>query len=307
MKLLALTFVLFVSHFISLAQNGWGYQFGASFSFGTKVNRIGMRASAFYFYDFAEVNVSVNGYYNLQSYALKQKCVELQPGLGVVFSAGNRLDSTFSNPFVGLTETHTNRPYQLGYAMLFYLDNQKTTQSTGQFSLGAYGAKIVTENDIFGLHLSGGRDKFRTAAVQIEYRYQYYKWAISTVLWTGDFKHSLKVKDSDYPSRFGYYADKNSVYGSYSLGLLSAQMDMVLPYGQTARVNFGVDSEKWRHRIQNQWMHDQYFLNEKRIKYPQIHIPMRDENGNAYLFHDGQHIKKPTLFFNVGLNNMLFY
>ena len=165
---------------------------------------------------------------------------------------------------------------------------------------------FATANDLFGFG-KGWRDRFRTAAVIFQYRYLDTKWAINSTLWTGDYIGCPKVRDSDYPARFGYKENTTAIYGKCMASLLSFQVEQLLPYAQVARINIGVDAERVRHLLQNKLIHDQRFIPRKFIKRPQMHFPMLNSQGGQYLFNEGQKVKPASFYFNVGMNNGVFY
>jgi len=297
-------FVIVSSKFGFSQIENFGLSGGVSFSFGNKVKRIGLRGAVFYTYGFAQVNATVNTYYNFQSFALKKKTPELQLGIGAQFGFG-RQDS-ITNRFVTLTDNNTGYFYSAGYAFMYFFDKQNTSQGGGVLSVNVENFTLATANDLFGFG-KGWRDRFRTAAVMFQYRYLDTKFAINSTMWTGDYIGCVKVKDSDYPARFGYKENDKAIYGTSMASLLSIQVEQLLPYSQIARVNIGIDSEWVRHMLQNKFIHDQYFMPRKFIKRPQMHFPMMDSNGNQYLFKENQKVRPASFYFNIGMNNGLFY
>jgi hypothetical protein len=282
----------------------FGVSAGLSFSFGNKVNRIGLRGAVFYNYGFAQINSTINAYYNFQSLALKKKTPELQIGIGAQFGFG-RQDST-TNKFVSLIDNNTRYDYSAGYSFLYFFDKQNTSQGGGILNFNAKNFTFATGNDLFGFG-KGWRDRFRTGAVILQYRYMDTKFALNSTMWTGDYIGCKRVKNSDYPARFGYKENDKAIYGNTMASFLSLQVEQILPYSQVARVNLGVDSDWVRHILQNKFMHDQYFTPKRIIKRPLMHYPMLQKDGTQYLFKEGQKVKPTTLYFNLGLNSGVFY
>jgi len=296
----------FIIPIITFSQiENYGISGGLSFSFGNKVNRIGLSCSVFYAYNFTQVNASVNAYYNFKTLALKRKTTELQLGLGVQM-AWNK-DDTITNKFVGLTENNTIYKNSFGYSFLYYFDRQTTSQAGGIININIDKFTFATQNDLFSFLKQGTLDKYRTGSFIIEYRYNDTQIGLTSTFWTGNYYSSTKITDSNYPARFGYRSSDKSILGNFSAALTSVQIKQILPYKQIAKVNIGVDSEHIRHLIQNKFMHDQYIFPEKWIKIKQYHIPMLQENGEQYLFKDGQKIKPTTIYLNFGLNEPIFY
>jgi len=305
MKFLILISFFLLSSFSNYSQKPtFGWSAGLSFSLGNKVKRIGLRSSIFLTHDFSQINVTSNVYYNFKTLATSKKTPELQFGIGGNFGFGKR-DSSL-NHFVSLTDNNTDYYYSVGYSYLLYIDKINTTQAGGILSVNIENFTFATYNDLFGFG-KGWRDRFRTAALLLQYRYLDTKVGVNLTLWTGDYVDCEVVSDSEYPSRFGYKINDKAIYGRHMAGLLSLQIDQFLPYNQIARLNIGIDSEKVRHTIQNRLIHDQYYINRKLIKSPQKHFPMLDINGNQFLFKEGQTVKPASFYFNLGLNNSVFY
>jgi hypothetical protein len=303
-----ISFFLFKISFSFCQEIFSGFTAGLSFSFGNKVNRIGLRTNVFYGYQFIQVNAQVNILYNFQTLALKNKTPELQVGIGTQIG-WSKTDSV-KNRFIGLIDKNMPYNYSFGYTYLHYWDKQKTSQGSGIWNVNIKNFIFATQNDLFGWG-QGWRDRFRTGALILQYRYLDTKFALKSEFWTGDYTGCSKVfDDKNYPARFGYYLNDKGVFTNKSAGLLSLQIDQIIPnipYQQIARVNIGVDSERVRYAIQNKFMHDMPFYTDKMVKRHLLHYPMLDENGNQYLFNDGQTIKPTTLYFNLGLNEILFY
>ena len=295
--------IVFVNSCYSQATT-FGWSAGLSFSLGNKLQRIGLRGSVFYTYGFAQVNVTSNMYYNFKTLATSKKSPEFQFGIGGNFGFGKR-DSSRNN-FVSLTDNNTGYFYSVGYSYLLYLDKINTTQAGGILSANIENFTFVTHNDLFGFG-KGWRDRFRTAAILIQYRYLDTKAGLNLTLWTGDYIGCEVVNDGKYPSRFGYKKNEKAIYGTSMASLLSVQIEQFLPYNQIARLNIGVDSEKVRHAIQNRLIHDQYFIPSKFVTRPQKHYPMLDKDGGQYTFKEGQSIRPASFYFNIGLNNGVFY
>ncbi|MGV6860796.1 MAG: polymorphic toxin type 23 domain-containing protein [Putridiphycobacter sp.] len=301
--------IIFLSiAFLCPAQINFGWTAGLSFSFGNKVNRMGLRSNIYLGYEFVQVNGQVNLLYNFQTLALKNSTPEIQFGAGSQFCFGET--DTIRNAFLGLTENNLPYFYSFGYTYLHYWDKQETSQGGGILNLNIREFSFATQNDLFGWG-QGWRDRFRTGAFMFQYRYNYTKIGLKAEFWTGDYTGCTKVLDDrNYPARYGYKLNDKGQYTKFTAGLISLQVDQIIPdvnIQQVARVNIGVDSEKFRHAIQNKLMHDMPFFPDAFIKNKQLHYPMVDKSGNQYLFKDKQTIKPTTFYFNVGLNEFVFY
>lgn len=311
-KLLLIPFI--ITHLSTVAQESspesfYGVSAGLSFSFGTHVNRIGLSASAYYTYAFAQVNAGVRGYYNFQSFGLKENGLELQLSSGFQLGFGRKVDDR--NPFIGQAENNLLQDYSIGYDYLIYLDKFNTSQTAGILSANVLDMKFATQNDLFGFG-DGWRDRFRTGAFILEYRYQNFKFGISSTLWTDDYTVCRKVTDSDYPARFGYKTDKKCKYGGLCLSTLGLRANYLIPnnyvpLNQNIQMDIGIDAEQVRNFFQNKLIHDHYPIPVKLIKRSPCHYPMQAEGGGQYLYLEGQQIEKPQFFFNFGANQGLFY
>jgi hypothetical protein len=290
------------------AQSVHGISAGVSFNFGTHVNRIGFSANYFYAYNFVQINSGLKIFYNFQSLGIRKRTPELQLGAGINFGFGQR--DSIPNRFIGLSENNTGYHFAAGYSYLRYWDKNQTTQSTAIFNFQLKDFRVLTENDLFAGG-KGWRDRFRTGAFMIDYTLNDLRFGINATFWTGDYVGCEIVKDSIYPrARFGYRKAEGSKYGNFSLGLLSAQVSWLIPQipvSQIARLNVGIDSEKVRNAIQNKFIHNQRFIPTKWVNYETPHIPMLASDGAQYLYQNGSVVKPLSFYFNLSLNDQIFY
>lgn len=309
MKSFLFALYIFIVFTHSYSQS-FGWTTGLTFALGNKVNRVGLSTKAFYGYQFVQINAQFNVLYVFQSLALKQKTPEIQVGIGAQF--GFNQQDTVTNRLMSLTDKNIPYFYSLGYTYVHYWDKQNTSQGGGILNFNIENFTIATQNDLFGFG-QGWRDRFRTGAFIFQYNYLDTRLALKAEFWTGDYTGCTKVlDDKNYPARFGYYLNDKGIYTKKTAGLVSLQIEQIIPnlpfsYQQTARLNIGIDSERMRYAIQNKLMHDMPFYTDKMIKQKQLHYPMLDENGRQYLFKNGQTYKPTTFYFNMGLNEMMFY
>ncbi|MFT5819961.1 MAG: hypothetical protein ACI8ZM_001186 [Crocinitomix sp.] len=304
-----LIFVLIFSSGYSNAQDlRYGYTVGLAFSFGSETNRLGLRTAAYLNYDFVQVNSALNIYYNFKSLGLQQKSIEFQWGNG--FQLGFGKDVLDTNNFIGLTENNTLRYYSAGYTFMRYWDRLGTSQSTGIINVNFWKVNIITENDLFG-NIIRQQDRFRTGAFRFELRHNNTKVGMNALLWTHDYSHCAVIvnEGSKKWSRFGYYQDEASQTRNASLGILSVDVKQWLPYNQMVGLNIGINSEKIRNVMQNEFIHDQPFFPDKLVKRKPAHIPMFTIDDKPYLHDDDnpQTIRPAKFYYNFGLNNMPFY
>ncbi len=289
------------------AQENFSESFGGnlslSFRLGTKLNAIGLVLQGFYYREHIQVNGNLRLVYNFNTFVPKKSGFEIQSSLGLLICLGEVKDS-IQNPFLHSLSNQTGREYSFGYAINLYLDQIKTSQPTGTIALQYNRFQFLTENDILGRPSS---DRYRTAGVLFLYRFDDYQIGLNTLLWTGNPTGSMIVRDSNYPSKYGYVDMKGAKYGNFSTGIMSLQIQYVLPYQQIAQANIGLDSEWIRHFWQNRLIHDMYFIPAKLNPAKNPHIPMVDTEGNPYLYEEGQKVRRNQFYFNLGLNQSPFY
>jgi len=117
------------------------------------------------------------------------------------------------------------------------------------------------------------------------------------------------TNDTIYHSRFGYKDLSKAAWGKNSVGILCFQAEraysVVSP--QMAKVMVGIDAEQVRQILQNKIVHDMYFVPERWVGYKNVHYPMLQKDGTPCLSRPGQKVRSPKPFFNVALNDNLFY
>ena len=279
---------------------------GLSFNFGTSVNRIGIIGSGFYLSDFVQINLQLKGTYNFSNLGPRPAIPgwEFQGSLGALLGFGPPTGRI--NPFLTPVSNQTGRFYAVAYAYNIYFDQMETSQRSGTIALHIQRFSAITENDALSGELS---DRYRTGALLISYQTDSTEFGLSTVLWTGDAqsKGVKRVRETKYPSRYGYKDLSEGKYGKFSHGILTAQIKQELPFGQIAQANIGFDAERVRHVFQNKFIHDMYFIPRGIVKVRNPHYPMLADDGEPYLFLDSQKIRKARLYINVGMNTGVFY
>jgi len=281
----------------------FGGMVGVSLTFGSHVNRLGVIAKAYYAGSQFQANTELGLHYNLKALGPPLAGPEARASLGGVFAWGDT--DVADNLFLSPVSNQTGHKYSLAYAYNYYWDKIGTSQPTGTVALQWDAVHLISENDI----LAGrGGDRYRTGAATVAYRTEKVRSAIKAVLWTGDTgKNTRKVKDTGYPSRFGYRDMSRAPHGAYSHGILSAQVQYVWCGFQSIGAEIGMDSEKIRHRLQNEFIHDMVFIPGRWVTSDNPHVPMRDAQGGPYLFQEGQTIKPAEPFAAISMNPSLFY
>ncbi|MFK8036842.1 MAG: polymorphic toxin type 23 domain-containing protein [Crocinitomicaceae bacterium] len=281
------------------------FKLGLTVDFGNEVKRIGLCFDINAYHEFVQVNLMSGAYYNFSSWGIQDKTPEVKLGVGAHFGIGPK--DNILNPFVTLHDQNMPHDYSIGYGYQYYFDKQGTSQSSGLIVFNYKGLSILTENDLLGAG-KGWRDRYRTGAIKLTYRYECLRFGVNVQLYTGDYASSPKIRDNqNYPARFGYKSQDKSIYGNKSLGILSLQGEYVGPYFQSARVDLGINSEKVRHFIQNKSLHDMPFYTDKMVKRELMHIPMLQEDGTIYTYDIGQSVKPASFYYNLSLNPTAFY
>jgi hypothetical protein len=287
----------------TVVHDEFGGMLGLSLTLGTIRQRLGVIAKGYYAGSDFQANMEVGVHYNFAAFGPPVSGPEVRTSLGGVFAWGDT--DVADNVFLSPVSNQTGHKYSLAYAYTYYWDKIKTSQPTGTVALQVDAFHLVTENDFLA---GGGGDKFRTGAISAGFRSNKTLIAVKTMLWTGDTgKNTREIKGSQYPSRFGYRDMRQAPHGAYSHGILSAQVLYAWSGFQTLGGEVGVDSEKVRHAVQNRLIHDMDFIPDKWVDTENPHVPMRDAQGDMYLFREGQTIEPAEPFVEVSMNPSLFY
>lgn len=304
-KYFFLTFLLSELYLSTFAQfyksENFGFNVGAVISVGNRFQRIGLTLNSYYFYDFVQVNAGVRLYRSLKNLGPKLEYNEAVVSGGLVFSFGNR--QNYFNSFVSVYSNQTKRKFSIAYAYNAYFNKVKTKQQTGIIALQFDRISVIGENDILAKPIL---DRFRTGAFLIQYQHRnLFQAAINCTMWTGQM--GKQVKDDKAFPYICYMDTTGGTYTNISHGLLSAQLKVNLGYAQNVQLNFGVDAEQVRNAVQNRLIHDMIFIPRKWYTPINCHIPMLDMEGNQYLYHQKQIVKRPQLYWNFQSNGSVFY
>ena len=290
--------VLFASLYSTTGSAQWyhdkymGARLGIVLAVGTHVDRIGICANGYYFDNWFQGNAEVRAYYNFKDLGPKQKHIELVCALG--FALGYGKTDTIYNRFYSSVSNQTKYRNSFGYSYNMYFNRIHTTQQSGIIAFQFYGFSLISENDILGRQRL---DRFRTGAVQAQYQYQEFQFAINSTLWTGQLGNKI-MGDPHFSN--GYMDTTNGVYTNFSHGIISLQCQTTLPYYQYAQGNLGLDADQIRNALQNKLVH-------KLFKAHNAYMPMLDTKGDQYLYKDGQQIRKGKFYFNLYLDPNVFY
>ena len=289
------------------AQDTWlpkgiGTELGLSISLSTHQSRIGVLARAFAHWDYVQINLELIGLYQAQAIGTRQPGIEGQLRAGILGAWGQK-NVFWDSQFLSAVGNQTNRPYSLGYGFNCYWDNQKTSQYTGAFALQVRQFHLVMENDFLAFM---DQDKYRTGALGLYFEQGAWQIALQQISWTADPYAAGTYTVADHPTykdkaKYGYRAMPAVSYKGLSVGILRLRAVYHSNWAnQKIGASLGLDAEQIRHGLQNKTIHDSVL-----IKNP--HIPMIDSTGNAFLYEDGQRIRKARFHGELLLNPLIFY
>ncbi len=305
-SLFVLTCFLLCTTFVKsqdLEKEGWGIKAGVSINIGTHFQRIGLMFQGYYFNSLIQGNAGTQAYYNLRTLGPKVKSWEIAPNIGAHIYWGHQ-EQQYFNPDFSTISIQSKSPYALGYSFKYYWDTKDTSQPTGLITVNIKNVIFSTENDIF---VMSGEDKYRTGSLTLQYHNDMYSFYVTSLMWTGGRNKTKLIKSSDYPASFGYLNISESKYGRVSHGTLAIGARYTMNYKQTASAEIGFDSERIRHFFQNKVIHDMPMFPKKWNKADNPHYPMLKEDGNPYLFREGDKLRKTKFYFQTGLNQPIFY
>ncbi len=304
LKIICLFIIVVFSSYASNAQQiqmqNFGINGGVVIAIGNKFDRIGLNIKAYYAKDFAQVNAGASIYINFKNLGPKKQYVEGVVNLGLVLGYGKHTNDT--NFFYTSVSNQTGLKNSFGYSFNYFFNAIGTSQQVGIFSFQFNKINFIAENDLFA---HPRLDRFRTGAFLLQYRQDKLQFGINSTFFTGQMGN--EIIDENYPFSHLYKDTIGGKYTQYSNGLLSAQMQYVLPYYQNTQANIGIDAEKFRNAVQNRFFHDMPFLPKKWNKEQHAHIPMLNDKGGQYLYKENQNVKPASIYFNLFSNPNLFY
>ena len=259
--------------------NNLGFRAGAVLAFGTHFQRLGLVFNFYYVHQQLQTNSEVRIYYNFRSPGPPLKHPELLLSQGIVFAYGAQRDSL--NPFVSSVSNQTRHKNCVAYTYSTWFNTIKTSQQTGMLHFGTGNFSFIIQNDLFA---RPALDRFRTGALLLRYRYNdLAEYGLSCRLWTGQYKRKAFISGIPAFSNDSYMDTVNGIYTAYSHGMLSAQINYLLPHFQYASAEAGIDAEQVRDFLQNRFLHNMRFIPQAWLKRKNCHLPMTDTNGGPYL------------------------
>ncbi|MDF1695600.1 MAG: polymorphic toxin type 23 domain-containing protein [Saprospiraceae bacterium] len=199
------------------------------------------------------------------------------------------------------------RKNSIGYTWQRFFNKIGTAQNVGTLHMRFNKTITQFSNDVFAN--TNGKDRYRTGGFAFGFYDKRTLYLSKLLIWTGDShcKEVQKVRDSDYPARWGYRDISECNYGMLSHGILSFNVIGDIGYGQSIGGQVGVDSEKVRHIVQNKVFHDAYFLPRFMNKTKNLHLPMKTNDGKNYLFKEGQTLRPNQFVWQFSLNPSSLY
>lgn len=276
-----------------------GFNAGICLQFGTHVNGIGIQFNTYFTDRFYQFNLGEQFNFQLSDLANRRKFFQSRFSAGTVILTGkksNQMDFQLNGLF-----HNTRYNYGLAYNYLFYNDNIGTKQRSGGWGLHLKKIAILFENDFFG---GQGKDRFRTGNISVSYRDSTFKFTTGFSIWTGETTGTewQKIKFQDCPNGFRILEDKP--YGKTSHGIIYLGFEYGYGNYQWLSYKIGVDSEHFRHILQNRFMHDLNLLPNK-IPRRTPHYPMLDKYGCPVF--DKTNVRKSNPYFQGGINSNWSY
>lgn len=289
-----LSFSSLWAQFSENTQLGW--QLGIVLNIGTHVNSVGLNTHFYYSDYFYQVNVSSQINYVFTSYGKRKLFWENRNALGLLILGGKQ-SLTPDFHLDGLNH-QTRFSNAIGFNYLWYFDKAKTSQRSGAWSMHIKYFSLLFENDVFG---GQAKDRFRTGTLQLNYRYDQFKFFTNLFLWTGETANSHWDKTPSYKCPNGFRSLENLPYGKTSHGILSFGAMTNWNTIQTFVAKVGIDSEHIRHATQNRFAHDLIFL-PKRIERNTPHYPRLNSEGKPVF--EKSEVRRSRFFMQAGINSI---
>lgn len=289
-----------------LSNNGrYGVNLGMTAGIGTHRNRLGFFIEAVAVpVNRVQFGASLRTQHMAKNLGPKGEHSEINMSLGVLLGFGPNRDQVA--PFFNYLQNQTGANAFLAYSFNMYFNEIETSQQTGTLGLGVGDFFVYTENDALA---DGIKDRFRTASLMLGWEFADTRVALNTLMWTGDpsSKGRTNVDKALYPSKHGAVHLGKAKYGNLSHGVLAAQVQHRLGWGQILRLEAGIDAEQIRHAIQNRLIHDAIIIPEFLFEIKNRHVPMVTKTGEPYLYREGQEIRKPKLYLQGDWNPGIFW
>lgn len=292
-----------------LSQNDiWMVHFQVTSNFGFPERNVGFRVIGEYRTEESmEFSVSYGVKYHGRNFGPDFNHLEHLLLGSMHFVWGERLkDAEDDLSYIKFLDSRTFKN-SIGYSWQRYFNNIGTSQNVGTIHMRFNKTITQFSNDVFAN--TNGKDRYRTGGVAFGFFENKTMYLSRLLIWTGDShcEEVQKIRDTDYPARWGYRDISKCNYGNLSHGILSFTITHDIGYGQTIGAQVGVDSERIRHFVQNKVFHDLYFVPRFMNNTKNLHLPMKAKNGENYLFKEGQEIRDNRLVWQLSLNPSSLY
>jgi len=278
------------------------FRTGISLQLGSHQNRVGFNISTTFGQPYANLTFHYDLLYTFKDLGYYEKSFQHigRLKLSTAFLEKPSVYRSISNSPFG-----NQYFYEFYYTYRYYFNNWDTNQPTGEIGLNFGHFFLSHENDLLA---AKSVDKFRTAAMRIGYQDSIHSIATSFIFYTGnkDDPNTKRINSSDF-SRYGYFDLSETPFGKYSHGILAIDYSRQLPFANQIRLSAGYDHEKIRNAIQNKFMHDLPIWPRKWNSAKSRHIPMIDQEGNAFLYKEDQKLREGSFYWGVFLNSPEFY
>lgn len=286
----------------------WKVHVQITSNFGFPQNNIGFKIIGEYrFEDDVELALAYSLMYHLRSFGPAINHFE-HSILGTAhYMWGDRINAMEDDlSYVKFLDSRF-RKNSFGYTWQRFFNNIGTTQNVGTIHMRFNKTVSQFSNDVFAN--TNGKDRYRTGGFAFGFYDNKTLYMSQLLIWTGDShcKEMKKVRDSDYPARWGYRDNTECKYGGLSHGILSFGITHDVGYGRTVGAQLGSDSERIRHFVQNKVFHDLYFIPRFMNKTKNLHLPMKTADGENYLFEEGQEIRPNKFVWQFSLNPSTMY
>ena len=312
MKFLSLSALFFACIFglnqSSAQSDQWRVHIQLRANLGYPQNNIGCRLVGEYYYNSdMEFALAYDLTYHLSNYGPNTNHLEHSLMGTAQFVWGRQFDPSAEDlSFIKFLDSRRFRN-SFGYTWQRYFNSIQTSQNVGTIHMRFNKTVAQFSNDVFAN--TNGKDRFRTGGFAFGYYEDKTLFMSRILIWTGDShcQETKRIRDSDYPARWGYRDISECNYGRLSHGILSFGVIRDLDHGQTAGLQLGTDSEKVRNFIQNKVFHDMYFVPRFMNKTKNLHLPMKTANGDNYLYEEGQVVRPNKFVWQFSLNPSTMY
>ncbi len=286
----------------------WKIHLQVTTNFGFPENNIGLKVIGEYYTETnVELALAYDIRYNFRSFGPDINHLEHSLMGTINYSWGDRVEPNEND--LSYMKFMDSRRFKnsMGYTWQRFFNGIGTTQNVGTLHMRFNKTVSQFSNDVFAN--TNGKDRYRTGGFAFGFYEKQTLYLSKLLIWTGDShcKEMKKIRDSNYPARWGFRDITDCNYGRLSHGILSFGVIHDIGYGQTIGGQLGIDSEQIRHFVQNKVFHDLYFIPRFMNKTRNLHLPMKTIDGENYLYEDGQVIRPNRFVWQFSSNSSSLY